>query len=373
MDKWAQKYGGFKDPTAKMFIDGKDIPFDGSKKGIKVLGIQVEKSVGCEASTCIVKVKWERKQDDPYTPPFMSVFKMGAKLKIDIGYNKKTSTVFVGYISSIEIDSEADNDTVVLVKGMDVKVLMMSNRRTEFIKGANTYPKAAQNVLNDYASKADGVKVKVQGAPEVKFPIGPINESDYGFLCRMAALSGALFFVDNGNVKFVSMYSEKNAKDTIEKSVISRIRMSVDLWGIPKQVEAIFQDPKHYKQTGKGAASKPDDVGKGSVASSVGKIINSKVVLVDNTASSAKEADFIAQAEQNRRNSDFVIITVYLSNGIPDLKLGTAYKIDGVGDMFDNSFIVYSIKYEIDGYGNSSSSLILKSSVLEKPKSAGVM
>ena len=370
MDEWASKYGGFRNPKAKIFVNSKEIPIDGSKDGIKVSSIRVEKSVGCEASTCAVEIKWERTQDDSHIPPFAGTFKLGAKLKIELGYEKKVETVFVGYISSIEFDIGSNSsDIILLINGMDGKIWMMSNCKSELIKGASTYDAAVKNVFNSYAAKFEGGnEVKISGAPKLKVPIYQLNESDYEFVCRMAFLAGALFFVDNGKVKFIDMYSEKTAKSEIEKSNVSRIHMSIDLCGIPEKVETVFQDKKHFKDTIKGAASKSDDIGKGSAASSVSKNVKGKITLVDNTLCSAKEADFFSKAEQNRRNSNFVNLKIDLQNGIPDLKLGSVYKIDKVGDMVDNSFMIYSIKHIISERKGFISSVVLRSSVLNEPK-----
>lgn len=365
MGDWSKDYGGFSKPMACLSINGEDIDIYGGKKGMKVVQINVEKTVGCEASTCVVKIKAERTGDESFTPKFFKKLKPGALVEIDLGYEKKMERVFSGYIFSVELDVDASYGTVVVVKGMDGKIWMMSNCKYELKKDVNTYSGAAGKVLNEYASKFEGSPtVKVSHEPKLKVPIYQRNESDYAFLCRMASLTGAWFYVDNGEVKFVGMYSGKKAKNPIEGDIISKLRLSFDLWGIPKEIETVFRDKKKYMEKITGKSKKSDDIGKGKSASNLAKNITSTVTLIDNTISAKDEADFISQAEMNRVSSNFVNVRVDLKNGIPDLKLGSTYEIKDMGDSIDNSYMLCGVEHEFSVFGYTSS-ILLRSSIFD--------
>ncbi len=369
MSDWSRTYNGFLNPEAKILVEDKELKFNSGKKSMRVSNIHVEKSVGLEASTCLVKIKAQKSVSKGYIPEFFGDLKAFAKIEIQLGYSGTLKTVFVGYISSVDLEIDAKEDTTVTVRGMDGKALMMSNLKSEVKKGTAKYSDVVKEVFKDYTGKFSGSKIKISNEPKLNAPICQVGESDYDLVCKMAAKAGALFYIDNGKFYFVDMYSGKSGNKTFNKNNISKINMSVNLWGIPKKVETIAQDRKHFKKTITGAASRSDDVGKGKDAASLSKNVNGTIILKDSTISSAKEAEFASQVEQNRRNFNMAGWKINLIHGIPDLALTKIYKIDGIGKPVDGECMLNGLVHDMSS-DEYSSVLYLNSTRYDSQSSA---
>jgi len=348
MSSLSRTYNGFLDPEAKILVGERELNLNSGKKSMQVSNIHVEKSVGLEASTCMVKIKTQKIASGSYIPDFLGDLKAGAKIEISLGYSGTLKKVFVGYISSIDLEMDSLDDVTITVRGMDGKMLMMPNLKNELIKGAKTYSGAVDSILKkSYTGKFSGHKIKISGEPKLSVPIYQSSESDYAFVCRMASLAGALFFIENGKFYFVDMYPGKSGNKIFEKNNISKINLSVNLWGIPKKVETVSQDRKHYKQTITGASSKSYDLGSGKSASSLSKNIDGKITLIDGSIASAKEAEFASQVEQDRRNFNMVTTKIECIHGAPDYELGSVWKIDKVGKPVDGERMINCVVHDM--------------------------
>lgn len=360
INTWGSTYKGFRDPMVGIKVESRDLDLNTGKKGMYVTNVHVQKSVGCEASTCVFQVLADAVGNEDYKPPFLSTLKAGAKLEVSLGYSGKLKPVFVGYITSIDIGVSNDKKMNVSVTGMDGKVWMMANRQSALKKDIKKYTGAVKDTFKNYTGKFSGSNIKVSDEPDLSSPIYQYRESDYEFVCRMAYLAGALFFVDNGKFNFVDMYSGKSSNTSFDNKIISNINSAVNLWGIPKKVETVVQNNKKFKEIIKGTALQSNDIGKGRDATKVSKNVDSVVTNVKSDMVSSKEADFASKVEQNRRNFNLVTVRVGLMYGVPELELGKTYKMEKIGDPFNNEFmltgvehIMSSDKYESIVYLNS--------------------
>lgn len=358
MSKWSEiykDYGACSEPIGDVKINGRSW----KSKRVLVTDINVNTSVFGEAGTCSVQLavigeifKSEKVQFDSD----FSGIKAGASLEVSLGYKvgsrSNTKTVFVGYISSVEYEF-LESKIIATIQGMDAKIWMMSGRKTEMKKTSNSYSDAVLNMYTNYANKFSGKEIKVDGEPNFKIPIYQRNESDYEFVCRVANMVGALFFVDGGKFYFINPSHKKITNFNIDFPCLGivSIRSSVSVWGVPKSVEVSGINPKDYTKNLTGQATTPDAVGEGKTASNLTKNISSSsnvLKIVDNTVSSVNEAKFLAKAKLNMRCLN-VSETYIETMGNPNVRLASGLEISGMGNPVDNNYIVTAIEHNLHG------------------------
>ncbi len=360
MNNWGSTYKGFIDPMVEIKVESRKLDLNKGKKAMRINEVCVQKSIGCEASTCTFTVKADSVGNENYKLPFLSDLKPGAKLEVSLGYSGVLKPVFVGYITSYDISIHPNKQVTVLVTGMDGKVWMMANKQSALKKNVKKYSGAVKDIFKNYAGKFSGNNIQISNEPELSSPIYQQNESDYEFVCRMAYSAGGAFFIDNGKFNFVNMYSGKSSNIGFDNSIISSISQSVNLWGIPKKVETVVQNNKKFKEIIKGTALKSKDIGKGKGASSISRNIDSVITLVNSSVSSSKEADFASQVEQDRRNFNLVNVKVDLIYGIPDLELGKTYSIKKISKVLDNDYMLVGVEHRMSN-SNYKSTVYLNS------------
>lgn len=346
-------YDNCMDPTAKIKIDNKSWGSD----NIIISRVNVSVSTGCEAGTCSVELTLPDVKAGSNSLKIDSDFskvKIGVELEILLGYNvnkkPKVSTVFVGYISSFDLEVFEDRHAVLTIQGMDAKMWMMASCKTELKKDKKKYSDVVSGVYNNYASKFEGKKVSIKEESSFETPIYQRNESDYEFLCRVSSLTGALFFVSLGKFYFISPPTLKSVKLTIKPYTgIYNVRASMSIWGIPKTIETVSIDRKDFQKVVKGQATSSDTIGSGKSASSLTKNIGATnlIKIIDNTLQSVNEAKFISEAEYNKRELNLVEGTLNIA-GDPDIELATGLKIDKMGDPIDNTYIVTGLEHSCD-------------------------
>lgn len=353
MKDWSkiyQSYAGCASPTAEIKIN--EVSWKSSDTIIS--RVDVNKSVFGEASTCMIEISCPfsclSKGKIELNPDFNKI-KVGAKLGVKLGYNVheevKDQEVFSGFIASFDIDV-TESATIVTIQGMDAKIWMMTNCKTEFNKNVKKYSQAASNVYKSYASKLSGKTINVKREPNFESMIYQNNESDFQFVFRVANIVGAWFYIESGKMYFVDPLHGKSVKMSLSppSGGIISLRFTADIWGMPKSVKVIGKDNKNYKKSITGSVTTSEALGKGKSPSGLTKNISSVNVvnIVDSSVVSAKEAKFLAQAEMTRREINFVSANV-ITLGNPDLKLGNGVQIKNMGNPIDNNYVVLEINH----------------------------
>ena len=324
---------------------------------IKISYVSVSSSIGPEASTCSVeliqphkKITWDNgkiKNDNA-----ISKIKAGEEIEVLLGYDKSEKlkeSVFTGYISAFDVEYDNEQNIKIIIQGMDVKMWMMINKKTELKKNTKKYSAVVSNLLKDYSSKLEGKKVTISSEASFEKEIYQRNESDFEFLSRIADLTGSLFFIDRkGEFKFISPSVEKTNKLTIKPSGgVEHLRSTINIWGIPKSVEVSSIDQKDYQKLVTGKATTSDKLGKGDEATKLTKNIGASNVIriVDNTVRSAEEAKFLAESIYNQMSLGLAETTVKIA-GYPEADLATGVKIEDFDDPVDNEYIIVGIEQE---------------------------
>lgn len=336
-------------PSVEIKVKDSNNSIYSGQKGLYVTYVHVQKTVGCEASVCSVRIKSDGSGVKDYTPSFMSDLKFGAKIEVKLGCSKKPETVFIGYITATDFEIAPNGEIIVVLNCMDGKVWMMSSRKSQLMKDKKKYSDSVSEIFKNYTRKFSDKNISISNEPELNIPIYQYRESDYEFVCRMAYLSGALFFIDNGKFNFVDMYSGNSSNTVFDKNIVSGIKKSLSLLGIPKKVETVAQDLKDYTEVIKGEATSPKPIGSGKTATDMCNNIDSVLQIVDGTVSSNQDAKRISEIEQNRRNFNFANIVVKLMNGEPGLELGKVYKGKDKGKLLNNDFMLSSVEHRMFG------------------------
>lgn len=356
MKDWSkiyQNYSGCASPIAEIKING--VSWKSSDSIISK--IDVSTSVFGEAGTCMVEISCPfsclSKGKIKLNSDFYKV-KVGAKFDVYLGYNVsesvKSKKVFSGFIASFDIEY-SNVATIITVQGMDAKMWMMTNCRTEFNKNVKKYSQVASNVYKSYASKLSGKTINVKREPNFESMIYQNNESDFQFVLRAANIVGAWFYIESGKMYFVDPLHGKSIKMSLSppSSGIISLRFTADIWGMPKSVKVIGKDKKNYKKFTTGNVTTSEAIGKGKSPSKLTSNISSLNVIniVDSSITSANEAKFLAQAEMNRREINFVSANL-ITLGNPDLKLGDGVQIKNMGSPVDNNYVVLEINHSFD-------------------------
>ncbi len=347
-----RNYDNCKDPTAEIKIGNKSW----GSHNIIITRVNVSASTGCEAGTCAVELILPSVKTNKNSLKIDSDFskiKVGVELEVRLGYNvnkkPKIKTVFMGYISSFDLEI-SELHVALTIQGMDAKMWMMAGCRTELKKDKKKYSDVVSGIYNDYASKFKGKKISIKGESKFETPIYQRNESDYEFLCRVSSLMGAMFFVGLGKLYFISPPTLKSVKLTIEPWIgVYNVRTSMSIWGIPKAIETVSIDRKDFQKVIKAKATSSDTIGVGKAASNLTKNIGEKniIKIIDNTLQSVNEAKFISEAEYNKRELNLVEANLEIS-GNPDIELATGLKMKNMGDPIDNTYIVTALEHEFN-------------------------
>ena len=320
-------------PRATVYINGKQWKSD----GILITRVEVSSSIAGEASTCLVEVGWPAVEMTKGKIKLESDFaeaKVGAKLEVKLGYcvdeELKLESVFKGFVSAFDLELRNEGKVFLTVQGMDAKMWMMVNRKTELKKDKRKYSMVVQEICGDYSSKLEGQVVDIKGEVEFKRDIYQRNESDYEFLTRISKLTGAVFFINLGKLYFISPSKNKSPKFKITPGPeIYNLKLSTSVWGIPKSVEVVSIDSQDFENTISAQATSSDNIGDGKSASSLTNNISkeNKIMIIDNTVSSVNEASFLAEAVYNRRELNFVEVTLE-TVGYPKTRLGKGVSLD---------------------------------------------
>ena len=348
------QYNDFVNPNVTIKVGGKDIT---KEKNIIIQDVSVSLSTGLEASVCTFSftsmvTNYNSKKEIEEAGCISEVTKLGAKVEVEMGYEKELKSVFVGYVYTANVNIESLSNINYTVEAMDVKAIMMNSRRMD-VKTTNSYSAAVTELLKDYSSYYS--KTKVDQTGELTTPIVQYNQSDYEFVAGLAKKLNYLFYVVNDEVNFIK-YPTGDADIEIEPSVdMLNFSREVTLSDQVNTVIVRSNDEKDAEKPIEGKASTlKNKVGDGEQSASDAKIIDDKkvVVIIDNTVNSQEEAEKRAQAELERLSMGFAKGSFELS-GIPEIEPGTYVKVEGFNKDLNGKYFVTEVRHEVNGSGYS--------------------
>ncbi len=356
-------------PFGKFTINGREW-------GSNIIGmdtVEVISSIGCEASTCYVVLRFidmpiasknsmGKEKYDFKLPSDFAEIKVGAEFMVSLGYklgseDEDVTQVFSGFVSSFELEVDNKQQAIMTIQGMDAKMWMMTSRRTQLFKGDHKYSAVVQKICRNYLSKVGSKNIKIKEEKKIKADLYQQNESDYEFLCRIAGITGSMFFMSANPKKlnFVNVLGLGKSKAFVLKPdrMVQNIKLSANVWGIPRKVEVVGIDKKDYRKLITGESN--DQSGSQNIGASQGgkaffELTNNlneqvnKIQIVDNTVSTVDEAKFCAQAIYNKREMNLLELKAKIM-GYPNIELGKIVSVEGFSSPIDGSYVVSGIRH----------------------------
>ena len=347
-----KKYNGFERPVAYFKVNDAKLP------GTSLIyhDIQVTLSTGMEASDCTAEIvgQYSRFEDGELKlDAALSKLVLGAKLEVFLGYGDadKAESVFVGYISSIEMDLEGETTTMV-VTAMDCKQFMMNSYRSLQNKDIKKYSEAVSDVLNSYSAVYTGTVV--EASDPVQAPIEQHNQSDYDFVVSLAKRLNYLFYVVEGKVHFVSYKKYTDSLLTVEPGAnLRRLRREISLSNQVKSVTVRNHNVEDADKPFESKAASVTAVGGGSKSGAdSAKIINDTMskIVVDNSVRSEAEAKARAEALMNELSMAFLTGSMEIP-GLPAVFPGHMVTLAKVNKEFNRDYFITKVVHHMDTDG----------------------
>lgn len=204
-DELAAAYDNFLVPTVAVYTgsSGKDII---KAQEIAIDNVQVTLSAEESAGLSLDIVNAFDLASHSVKQEVKDSFKVGTVIKVALGYGSNLTTVFKGYVT--EYRTSYQGMPVVSVTAVDLRKLLMKNRREEYKHNEDTCSNIFRKILCNYNSLYDTLHID---AVEAKEELRQ-NGTDYDFirkeLCRRANRE---FFVVGGDVYFKEPDKEETA------------------------------------------------------------------------------------------------------------------------------------------------------------------
>ena len=359
-------------PFGKFTINGKEW----SPSFADIDTIEVISSVGCEASTCYVVLRFidmpstSKKSSGKETYDFKLPYdfadiKVGAEFMVSLGYKVDKddpgdiTQVFSGFVSSFELEVDSKQQAIMTIQGMDAKMWMMTSRRTQLFQGDHRYSAIVQKICKSYSKKIGSKNIKIQEEKSFQTDLYQQNESDYEFLCRIAGITGSMFFMSSNPKKFnfVNVLGLGDSKMFVLKpnSIVQNIKLSANIWGIPRKIEVVSIDKKDYRKVikaesndweGKNIGAKGGGKKFFQLTNNLEKNVNT-IKIVDNTLNTVDEAKFCAQSIYNQREMSLVELKAKVM-GYPKVELGKIISVKGFSSPIDGTYVVAGIRHCCD-------------------------
>lgn len=350
-----------------------EFTINGRKWNSNIIGVdsvEVISSVGCEASTCCIVLRFidmPIATDDGYEfklPNDFAEIKVGAEFMVSLGYKFNEDSeadetqVFSGFVSSFDLEVDNRRQAIMTIQGMDAKMWMMTNRRTRLFKNGHRYSAIVQEICKDYSKKLGSKNVRIQGEKTFQADLYQQNESDYEFLCRIAGITGSMFFMSANPKKFnfVNVLGLNDSSMFVLKpdDLVTNIKLSANIWGIPRKVEFVSIDKKNYRKVITGESSdmglNVKEIGASigakkffQLTSNLDEDVN-KIKIIDNTLKTVNEAKFCAQSIYNQREMGLVELKAKV-RGYPKVELGKIVSVNDFGNPMDGTYVVSGIRH----------------------------
>lgn len=352
MNDLKEKYGGFSSPAFSVKINGSNIPQKFCKGAI-----DVELSADYEASSCSISIynaflvsKNDEMDIDSDIKKFL---KLGSKIEVILGYKESEGeSVFIGYIDTISIDYDKDFGSVYIIECLDGKGIMMNSLSSETKVSIKKYSEAVEKTVKKYSSIIDVSSKNIDKSDNtVTTLIEQHNESDYGFVVRIARRLGYCFYIDKGELIFKPF--SKLSKETFFEFNVNYYIMSFKMdISLRNQVSSVTVRSNNEKDPNKVFEAKVSSIKSIADNSSV-KMNNVSIIskdvsrnIIDYTVNSEEEAKKVAEAryqELSLSRYQGKIKTI----GVPVITAGKFVDIKGFSDDFDGKYFVKKVIHHI--------------------------
>lgn len=177
-DELNKQYGGFMVPAFKVKVDGTELKTS-MKIGVTNVDVTLALKSSSSASFTLTNVYDFKSQS--FTSEIKSKLKLGAIITVELGYASSLTEVFYGFIH--DITWEYGDSISVNVTALDLRRLMMGNKRKDYTYGKQNYSDIVKEILDSYKKlykelDIDATTDKLQGIKQ--------NSSDFDFIMNVA-------------------------------------------------------------------------------------------------------------------------------------------------------------------------------------------
>lgn len=358
----------FKSSSPKDYGSDFDIKISINSKEIKIedaiiTGVMVDSGMPPEAGICEIHMKvlgYKIEDGKLKINEDFAKMKLGQPIVIEIANSfsgpgpADYQKVFTGFVEKTECEIDNDGSVNFVVYGMDAKMWMMSNNLTEMRGEGKSYEQIVKSVIGNYSSQAKIGQISLRKNVQIKSKVYQVGQSDYEFLCKLADLTGSLFYVDpEGKINFSAPSKLMKPMNTITLAYDAAlsIKFSASVWGTPQSVKVTSIDPSNPSKTISATCNSVQSIGSGKASKQVVPQNYSSerkgiryVNITDNSVENKEQAQARADAEYSRRNLKFVE-TELLLKGNPKMCVGQGIKLKDFGDPFDNECLVARVSH----------------------------
>jgi phage protein D len=341
-DSLWNNYEQFDIPFIELKIDGNDLAImENCTVAETVVTCSCENQANCAAVTISTK---------PEENELLPILQIGAKAEILLGYSKKLTLVFCGYLHELTV-IEDETGIKYRLFCLDCKSLMalggFAKRQEE-----KNLSDVISAILSDsrytpfYSSKT------VDTIPAAfNLPAAVIEESDYAFLCRWADLLGFHFYLDADKLFFISNADAPNAPQVEleqEQGIISS-ETTASLSNQVKKVTLVSFDDNGTRV----AVSKDRPSEKGIAKNSLSSVLGTDKIFLYPTFREESQLEYMKEARMKEIHREYCRLDA-VCIGLPELSpLG---KLNFKGECFRITQAVH--RFDETGYKTEISAFV---------------
>lgn len=339
-DDLSGRYRDFSAPSFKIMIEGSNIAAADMVISSVNVNTSMEKadSFSFTVSNAFDPVTKEFKWLDQY-------LEVGKKIQIDMGYTDVLQTIFHGYVTSVRYELTSQEQTHLVVSGMDYSFKLMKGIKSRVFLQVKDSDVASQVI------SGAGLSSKVDSTTITHNMIQQVGVSDYQFLCWLAERNGYEFFVSGEEVHFRKPHQNNSPVVTLTwgRNLLSLCKED-DLSDQLGTVKVRSWDTQTKEPlVGQASSLRKVDSGKD------GKTILNELLgnVEDNYVSEARtlnQAELEANAIQSRSAMSLVSGEATCI-GIPEVRAGKYVEIGGLGAKLNRIYYITSARHTIDESG----------------------
>ncbi|MGN0649832.1 MAG: phage late control D family protein [Oscillospiraceae bacterium] len=332
-------------PQFKIYIDNSLL------KGTtyKILSVNVQLSISEKANSAdfVVSAEYDIEKGK-IESNLVKKLNAGAKVKIEMGY-KFTSTVFLGYINSCDVEFSSDG-VYLTVSCLDARGLLMGNRLWKVFENA-TPSQIINKLLLPLSKYTQGISVSLPGAIDKEHPEAASEDDDYTYICNLAKRNNCSFLMQDNVLKFGKNVLTQGTPmfTTYEwgKNLLSFSRQ-VELSGQIGEVEVSGRNPDTLETF---SASEKLPSGPGKNAKQLCSNIGSKTLkIVSSEIKTKKEAE--AYAKSIITSSSMKLVNGSASMvGDSSIMPGKKIKFGKLDSAIDGQYLVSAVTHKFDSSG----------------------
>lgn len=297
-------------------------------------------------------LQWCRSQD--------ALFQMGRELRIELGEADYRREVFVGEITSLELDLDEEGKTPLRIRAYDRAHRLHRGRFTRSFLSM-TDSDIAKKIADELGLSAD-----VESTREVHEYLLQNNQTNWEFLQERATRLGFELQVREKKLVFrpppstpaevIDLSWEQSGGPGTEGGELYSLRATMTTGEQANEVEVRGWDPLNKKEV-VGRASSPEGAPKTGENKTGGDVAEEafnrrvRVVVAREPVYSQDQANLLAQSILNELGSTFVMIEG-AAMGDPRLRLGSEVNLPRLSNEFGGRYVVTEARhlYESDSY-----------------------